>query len=67
MYSKEELLVYRSYISTERDIPKFMYIKKNKIYKDKPKEYVLSYKKTKDTKTLYKRNKKQIVGENNEY
>ena len=64
MYSKEELLVYRSLIATERDIPKFMHVKKNSIYKDKPKEYVLSYKEQKDTKKLYK---KKIIGDNNEY
>ena len=68
MYSKEELMVYKSIVESITDIPKFMYVKKNSIYKNSIKKYDKNYNTKMYNKILYKRpNKKDMVGEYNEY
>lgn len=68
MYSKEELMVYKSIVESITDIPKFMYVKKNSIYKNSIKKYDKNYNTKMYNKILYKKpNKKDMVGEYNEY
>lgn len=65
MYSKKEFALYKKYVESVRNVPDFMYIKKNDIYVNRTKEYYVKY--NKNIKTLSKIPKKEKVGEYNEY